>query len=98
MHYYYFLIFISLLLLLTQNFTSSLKIIEKAIVNLDLGLTPNNDGEAIRLTIPQLTSDRRKVSLLYTYIGLLMQIYHKSNMHFIPVVELTAILTSFNCY
>lgn len=39
---------------------SSLKIIEKAIVNSDLGLTPNNDGEAIRLTIPQLTSDRRK--------------------------------------
>ncbi|GFP92295.1 lignin-forming anionic peroxidase [Phtheirospermum japonicum] len=39
---------------------SSLKVIEKAIVSSDLGLTPNNDGEVIRLTLPQLTSDRRK--------------------------------------
>ncbi|MQM10187.1 hypothetical protein Taro_043076 [Colocasia esculenta] len=39
---------------------SSLKAIEKAIVNSDLGLTPNNDGEVIRLNIPQLTSERRK--------------------------------------
>ena len=39
----------------------SLKIIEKAIVNSDLGLTPNNDGEVIRLGIPQLTAERRKV-------------------------------------
>lgn len=39
---------------------SSLKSIEKAIVNSDLGMTPSNDGEVIRLTLPQLTSDRRK--------------------------------------
>lgn len=39
---------------------SSLKSIEKAIVNSDLGMTPNNDGEVIRLALPQLTSDRRK--------------------------------------
>ncbi|KAK6164669.1 hypothetical protein DH2020_001533 [Rehmannia glutinosa] len=39
---------------------SSLKSIEKAIVASDLGLTPNNDGEVIRLTLPQLTSERRK--------------------------------------
>lgn len=39
---------------------SSLKSIEKAIVGSDLGMTPNNDGEVIRLTLPQLTSDRRK--------------------------------------
>ncbi|KAL3644871.1 hypothetical protein CASFOL_010051 [Castilleja foliolosa] len=39
---------------------SSLKVIEKAIVSSDLGLTPNNDGDVIRLTLPQLTSDRRK--------------------------------------
>ncbi|KAL9168645.1 hypothetical protein ABFS82_04G028800 [Erythranthe guttata] len=40
---------------------SSLKAIEKAIVaSPDLGLTPNNDGDVIRLTLPQLTSDRRK--------------------------------------
>ncbi|KAH0469231.1 hypothetical protein IEQ34_002463 [Dendrobium chrysotoxum] len=47
--------------LLVQPFDkSSLKVIEKAIVSSDLGLTPNNDGEAIRLGIPQLTSERRK--------------------------------------
>lgn len=39
---------------------SSLKAIEKAIVSSDLGLTPNNDGDVIRLSLPQLTSDRRK--------------------------------------
>ncbi|XP_044504242.1 ribosome-recycling factor, chloroplastic-like [Mangifera indica] len=39
---------------------SSLKAIEKAIVSSDVGLTPNNDGEMIRLTLPQLTSERRK--------------------------------------
>jgi ribosome recycling factor len=39
----------------------SLKAIEKTIVNSDVGMTPNNDGEVIRLSIPQLTSDRRKV-------------------------------------
>ncbi|XP_057800878.1 ribosome-recycling factor, chloroplastic [Salvia miltiorrhiza] len=39
---------------------SSLKSIEKAIVNSDLGMTPNNDGDVIRLSMPQLTSDRRK--------------------------------------
>ncbi len=30
-------------------------LIEKAILKSDLGLTPNNDGQAIRLIIPQLT-------------------------------------------
>lgn len=39
----------------------SLKAIEKAIVSSDLGMTPNNDGEVIRMSVPQLTSDRRKV-------------------------------------
>ncbi|XP_024017359.1 ribosome-recycling factor, chloroplastic [Morus notabilis] len=39
---------------------SSLKVIEKAIVSSDLGMTPNNDGDVIRLTLPQLTSERRK--------------------------------------
>ena len=34
--------------------------IEKAILKSDLGLTPNSDGHAIRLPIPQLTEDRRK--------------------------------------
>jgi ribosome recycling factor len=34
--------------------------IEKAIAKSDLGLTPNNDGNVIRLTVPALTQDRRK--------------------------------------
>jgi len=34
--------------------------IEKAIMKSDLGITPNNDGNVIRLNIPQLTEDRRK--------------------------------------
>jgi ribosome recycling factor len=34
--------------------------IEKAIIKSDLGLTPNNDGQQIRLNIPQLTQDRRR--------------------------------------
>lgn len=34
--------------------------IEKAILKSDLGLTPTNDGNIIRLTIPQLTEERRK--------------------------------------
>lgn len=34
--------------------------IEKAILKSDLGLTPSNDGNLIRLTIPQLTEERRK--------------------------------------
>lgn len=33
--------------------------IEKAIMKSDLGLSPNSDGTAIRLVIPQLTSERR---------------------------------------
>lgn len=43
------------------SFVLSLKSIEKAIVSSNLGMTPNNDGEVIRLSVPQLTSDRRKV-------------------------------------
>lgn len=34
--------------------------IEKAIINSDLGLNPQNDGESIRLNIPPLTEDRRR--------------------------------------
>jgi ribosome recycling factor len=34
--------------------------IEKAIVNSDLGINPQNDGENIRLNIPALTEERRK--------------------------------------
>ncbi len=34
--------------------------VEKAILKSDLGLTPNNDGNIIRIAIPQLTEERRK--------------------------------------
>ena len=34
--------------------------IEKAIMSSDLGLTPSNDGNSIRLSIPPLTAERRK--------------------------------------
>src|SRR3954453_3999861 len=39
---------------------SSIKQIEKAIMESDIGLTPNNDGAIIRLGIPELTEERRK--------------------------------------
>jgi ribosome recycling factor len=39
---------------------SSIRSIEKAIQESDLGLTPSNDGKIIRLPIPQLTEERRK--------------------------------------
>jgi ribosome recycling factor len=39
---------------------SILKDIEKAIQSSDIGLTPNNDGKMIRLTIPPLTNERRQ--------------------------------------
>ena len=37
----------------------SLELIEKAIQNSDLGFTPNNDGNVIRINIPALTEERR---------------------------------------
>lgn len=40
--------------------SSLIKEIEKAILTSDLGLTPNNDGKAIRLVFPELTEERRK--------------------------------------
>ena len=39
---------------------SMFKEIEKAIINSDLGITPENNGEVIRIGIPPLTEDRRK--------------------------------------
>lgn len=40
--------------------SSLIKEIEKAILCSDLGITPNNDGKAVRLNFPELTEDRRK--------------------------------------
>ena len=39
---------------------SLIKDIEKVILTSDLGLTPSNDGKAIRLVFPELTEERRK--------------------------------------
>ena len=48
-------------LLTVQPFDpNTIKQIEKAIQESDLGITPSNDGKVIRLAIPQLTEERRK--------------------------------------
>jgi len=39
---------------------SSIKAIERAILESDVGLTPGNDGNLIRLVVPELTEERRK--------------------------------------
>src|SRR6476661_5526965 len=39
---------------------SSIKAIEKAILESDIGLTPNNDGNVIRLQVPELNEERRR--------------------------------------
>ena len=48
------------LLTLTPYDKSSIKAIEKAIMESDLGLTPSNDGNVIRLQIPELNEERRR--------------------------------------
>jgi ribosome recycling factor len=39
---------------------TSIKAIERAIMESDVGLTPSNDGNVIRLSVPELTEERRK--------------------------------------
>jgi len=39
---------------------STLRAVETAIINSNLGLNPGNDGEIIRINLPPLTEDRRK--------------------------------------
>src|SRR5215218_2654489 len=48
------------LLTITPYDKNSIKQIEKAILESDIGLTPNNDGNVIRLSIPDMTEERRK--------------------------------------
>lgn len=48
-------------MIITPYDKGSLKAIEKAIANSDLGVNPNNDGTLIRLNFPPLTEERRKV-------------------------------------
>ena len=47
-------------LTITPYDASTLKAIEKAILTSDVGITPSNDGQTIRLVFPQLTEERRK--------------------------------------
>jgi ribosome recycling factor len=48
------------MLTITPYDKSAIKQIEKAILESDLGLTPSNDGNLVRLVIPELTEERRK--------------------------------------
>ncbi len=48
------------LLTVTPYDKNSIKAIEKSILESDVGLTPSNDGTVIRLSIPELTEERRK--------------------------------------
>ncbi len=48
------------LLTVTPYDKSSIGAIEKSIQESDIGLTPSNDGNVIRLQIPELTEDRRR--------------------------------------
>jgi len=55
----------------------ALGMIERAIMNSDLGMTPTNDGQVIRLTIPYLTEERRK--------ELIKQLHKKAEDHRVAV-------------
>ena len=48
------------MLTVTPYDKSSIRAIEKSVMESDLGLTPSNDGNVIRLQIPELTEERRK--------------------------------------
>jgi len=48
------------LLTITPYDKSAIPAIEKSILESDVGLTPNNDGNVIRLQIPEMTEERRK--------------------------------------
>ncbi len=48
------------LLTLTPYDKSAISMIEKSIIDADIGMTPSNDGNVIRLQVPELTEERRK--------------------------------------
>ena len=48
------------LLTVTPYDKSSIKAVEKAINESDVGLTPSNDGNVVRLAVPELTEERRR--------------------------------------
>ena len=49
-------------LMITPFDKSILQDVEKAIMASDIGISPTNDGNVIRLVIPQLTEERRKLA------------------------------------
>ena len=54
-----------------------LRPVEKAIMDANLGFTPQNNGEVIRINIPAITEERRKELILVTWIktvGLYIQV------------------------
>ena len=56
------------LLVISPYDKSSIPAIEKAINASDIGITPNNDGNVIRLAFPQLTEDRRKEMIKLAHV------------------------------
>jgi len=58
------------LLVVTPWDKGAMNAIEKAIMNSDVGMTPQNDGNVIRLQVPYLTEERRKE---------LIKVLHKKN-------------------
>lgn len=48
------------MLMITPYDKSSIKEIERSILQSDIGISPSSDGNVIRLVIPQLTAERRK--------------------------------------
>src|SRR5207249_1766458 len=57
------------LLVISPYDKNAIKAIEKAIQSSDLGITPSNDGQVIRLSFPPLTEERRK--------ELVKQVHHR---------------------
>ena len=65
---------------------SLLRPIEKAILESDLGINPQNDGKSIRLAFPQLTEERRKElvgegEVFYDYLRNGLAIERKGSWH-----------------
>ena len=56
------------LLVISPYDKNSIAAIEKAINASDIGITPNNDGNVIRLAFPQLTEDRRKEMIKLAHV------------------------------
>ena len=56
------------LLVISPYDKNSIAAIEKALLSSDLGITPNNDGNVIRLAFPQLTEDRRKEMIKLAHV------------------------------